>query len=329
MASGKFLALTMIDTSNSTYLVPLFAHSPVDAEFTDYLRLISKYMQVVVIDSSPEPIFREHAERWKGLVTHLAVDSDLVTPNGKVGAVLTGVRYSQGERLVIADDDVRYDATNLAQILSLLGNYPVVRPQNYFSPLPWHAAWDSSRSLVARLFGGDWPGTLGVRKSAIMAAEGYSGDVLFENLQLIRALQSAGYVEHVAFDLFVRRSPCSFEHFRSQRVRQAYDEWARPRRLITQLSLMPMFLMMLRRWPMRTIVSWTVISFSLAEAGRRRARGTTAFPVRCALWAPLWVLERAICAWIAVGARLRGGVRYGDGRIARAARPTNVANRRE
>ncbi len=37
------------------------------------------------------------------------------------------------------------------------------------------------------------------------------------------------------------------------------------------------------------------------------------------LWAPLWLAERAVCSWLAVGSRLRGGVRYGDRRLRLAA----------
>jgi hypothetical protein len=43
------------------------------------------------------------------------------------------------------------------------------------------------------------------------------------------------------------------------------------------------------------------------------------FPFVASLLAPVWVLERAICAWLALGARLAlGGVPY-RGRIMRHA----------
>jgi hypothetical protein len=60
---------------------------------------------------------------------------------------------------------------------------------------------------------------------------------------------------------------------------------------------------------------------AVAEAGRRRADGRSSFPPTAALWAPLWVGERAITSWLAVGSRLRGGVRYRDGRLRTAAGP--------
>jgi hypothetical protein len=44
------------------------------------------------------------------------------------------------------------------------------------------------------------------------------------------------------------------------------------------------------------------------------------FPATAALLAPVWLAERGVCAWLAVGERLLfGGVRYAGGRIRRAA----------
>jgi hypothetical protein len=44
------------------------------------------------------------------------------------------------------------------------------------------------------------------------------------------------------------------------------------------------------------------------------------FEPTAALWAPLWVAERAVTVWLALGQRLfGGGVRYGEGRLRDAA----------
>jgi hypothetical protein len=57
----------------------------------------------------------------------------------------------------------------------------------------------------------------------------------------------------------------------------------------------------------------------LAECGRLRAGGRRVFPFVASLAAPLWVCERAVCAWLAVGARLAlGGIPYRGRIIARA-----------
>jgi len=57
----------------------------------------------------------------------------------------------------------------------------------------------------------------------------------------------------------------------------------------------------------------------LAELGRRRHRGRSAFPASSAGWAPLWTLERAVTVWIAIAARFRGGARYRGQRLPTAA----------
>jgi len=63
-------------------------------------------------------------------------------------------------------------------------------------------------------------------------------------------------------------------------------------------------------------------TLALAEIGRRRRRGSRVFPASAALLAPVWLLERGACAWLAVGRRvLFGGVEYAGGRISSAGRP--------
>jgi hypothetical protein len=305
--------------ANASYVLPLSTRVPLNREFARYVGFLSGQLQVVVVDDSPQEVFDRHEAAWGQLCSHVRVDPELATPNGKVGGVLTGLRLSEGERVIIADDDVRYDSLALARMLSSLEDHSLVRPQNYFDPVPWHAAWDSSRSLLNRVLGGDWPGTLGVHRSAVLEAGGYRGDVLFENFQLVKTLRAAGHSEQIAFDLFIRRLPCSTRHFWSQRIRQAYDEWGRPHRLIIQLSIVPLLLAGTRRWPARTMLLWLSGSISLAEMGRRRSGATSFFAFRCSLWAPVWILERGICAWVAVSARSGGGVHYGNRRLLRAA----------
>jgi len=56
---------------------------------------------------------------------------------------------------------------------------------------------------------------------------------------------------------------------------------------------------------------------------------TTPFPLSASLLAPVWIAERAVCSWLAVGQRLRyGGVRYGDAVIPTAAHPLRTLRRR-
>jgi hypothetical protein len=313
-----------------SYILPIKASaSRAAGELTTYLQWLASRVETIVVDGSPPEVFAQHAAAWGHLARHVRPAPDLVTPMGKVGGVLTGVRLASHEHLVIADDDVRYDQGALAQLVRELGGAHVVRPQNYFSPVPWHAAWDTGRMLLNRLWGGDWPGTLGVRRSILLATNGYDGRAMFENLELVRTVLAAGGTEAVPLDLFVARRPSTTRHFWSQRVRQAYDELARPVRLGVQLAMLPMMLVgvVTMGWPV--LAAGAIGISAAAELGRRRAGGTAVFPATASLLAPAWVAERAVCSWLAVAARLLlGGVPYRGTVLDHAATPMRVLRKR-
>jgi hypothetical protein len=314
-----------------TYILPIRATTPVDAdgELAHYVRWLATRVETIVVDGSPADVFAAHAAAWGGAVRHVPPAADLVTPMGKVGGVLTGVRLASHERLVIADDDVRYDAETLDRVARALDGADVVRPQNYFEPLPWHARWDTGRTLLNRLTGGDWPGTLAVRRSALERTGGYDGAAMFENLELVRTVVAAGGREVQLPDAFVARRPSTVRHFWSQRVRQAYDELARPLRLVTQLAILPAMAVACRRFGWPAFAGLAMTAMIAAEAGRRRSGGARVFPATAALMAPAWVAERATCAWLAVASRVvYGGVRYRGTVLSHAATPMRVLRAR-
>ncbi|HEV2089436.1 MAG TPA: glycosyltransferase family 2 protein, partial [Cryptosporangiaceae bacterium] len=239
------------------------------AELTGYLRWLSSRVAVTVVDGSPDPVYARHAEAWAGQVRHLRPDPDLRFLNGKVNGVLTGLRRAWADRVIVADDDVRYDDAALRAMTRLLGEADLVRPQNYFSPAPWHACWDTGRTLLNRSVAADYPGTLGVRASTMRRIGGYDGDVLFENLELIRTVRAHGGVERRPLDLYVRRLPPSARRFWAQRVRQAYDDLAQPWRLAAFLPVWPALLLAAaRRRPVPVLVA-VAVTVGLAERGRR------------------------------------------------------------
>ncbi len=88
----------------------------------------------------------------------------MTVDSGRLAGVVTGVVAARHELVVVADDDVRYGREEMRDMAFRLGDAHLVRPQNVFRPLPWHA------------------------RSACIASGGYDGDALFENLQLIRTL---------------------------------------------------------------------------------------------------------------------------------------------
>jgi hypothetical protein len=323
-------------TAAATYVLPICCDTDgAPAELTGYLAWLAARLEVVVVDGSAPDVFAAHARRWAPLaVRHVPPSPDLRCANGKVAGVLTGVRLAGHDRVVIADDDVRYGAADLERTVALLDDADLVRPQNYFSPVPWHAAWDSGRSLLNRLLGGDYPGTLAVRRGVLLTAGGYDGDVLFENLELIRTVKAVGGRVVTPLDLFVARRPPTTRKFWSQRVRQAYDDFAQPPRLVLALTVVPGLLAAVVRGAnsgraLRSLAGVVSGVVAAAEIGRRRAGGRRVFPFAASLLAPLWVLERGVCSWLALAARLwHGGCPYAGRIVRRAANPQRALRRR-
>ncbi len=321
-----------------SYVLPLrWSEAGPIEELSAYLRSLGEVVdEILVVDGSPAPIYAEHAAALEGVARHLAPHPDLNFQMGKVNGVLTGVRECTGELVVLADDDVRYHPSTLRRAVALLGEADLVRPQNYFEALPWHARWDTARSLLNRVFTGDpafpvgdFPGTLMVRRSAFLAVGGYDGDALFENLELMRTIHAAGGRVVTPLDLYVPRRPPSASHFVSQRVRQASDDFAIPVRIGTCLAVIPLAAHASHRGHLRLLLGGGALTAVLvAEIGRRRAKGTRYFPLSGSLLAPAWVAGRSLCAWLALGAKLRGGVPYGGRRLNHSATSTRRLRRR-
>src|SRR5206468_11787027 len=118
---------------------------------------------------------------------------------------------------------------------------------------------DTARTLLNRSVGRDYPGTLAVRRSRMLAMGMYDGDVLFENLELMRTLRAHGGTIASPLDLFVARVPPSAAHFWGQRTRQAYDDLALPLRMALWLAVLPLLAL---EWHLRQ-----------ADGTKRRPRG--------------------------------------------------------
>ncbi len=319
-----------------TYVLPLRCEAGHGdhADLLPYLKELATAAEVIVADGSPPVAFAEHAASFPPGVRHMPPDPVLRSANGKVNGVATGVRAASFETVVIADDDVRYRPEQLRTIAERLRTADLVIPANAFEalppgPLPWHARWDTARTLLNRVTGHDFPGTLALRRSTFRRIEGYDGDVLFENLELIRTVRAGGGVLVAASDVIVARRPPTTRGFLHQRVRQAYDDLAQPARLVAHLALLPAAVALARGRRWTTLAAAGAGAVGLAEIGRRRHGGSVAYPASASWFAPAWLTERAICVWLAVAARLvLGGCPYRGVVLRRAATPMRELRRR-
>ena len=285
-------------------------------------------VEVLVADGSPDAT-RDGPHRRAFTGHRLLAVRPRPGTNGKVAGVRAGVLAASHDRVVIADDDVRYDVAALDGVAALLDHAELVVPQNHFvGPLRWHSVWDTGRTLLNRAVGHDYPGTLAVRREVFLRSGGYDDDVLFENLELIRTVSAGGGRIRWAPELYVPRVPPDTRTFLGQRVRQAYDDLAQPARLVAELAIAPAILWSVARRP-RALAWGAVAVVATAEVGRRRHGGRRRFPVVASIAAPAWVLERAACVWAALAARLVfGGISYGGGRLRRAASSPRSLRRR-
>ncbi len=303
------------------YVLPLRWPDDAPQEDVDdlaaYLQVLVTHADVTVVDGSSPQQHERHRQSF-GPGVRLLRPHGRIGPNGKVTGVVTGVRAARHERVVVADDDVRYDASALAAVVAALDHADLVRPQNVFVPAPWHARWDTGRALLNRALGHDHPGTFGLRRSTFLAMGGYDDAALFENLEMARTVRAHGGREVHRPDLYVRRRPPSARHFRGQRVRQAYDDLAQPVRLVAELAVLPLATWSVLRHR-RALAAGVAAVVGVAEVGRRRAGGPRVYPATAPLWALPWLAERSVCVWLAMAHRARGGVPYRGRRVARAA----------
>jgi hypothetical protein len=322
---ARFTSASVLRSDDSvmdccTYLLPI-RRRDFDAREAGELRayfaaLAAADCEVLVIDGSPDDVFAQNNGAWSAVCRHEAVDRQWGYLNDKVNGIHTGVAIASCEKIILADDDIRYSSADLDEISAMLDEFEVVRPQNFLQPLPWWARMEAARMLINRatLRTADYPGTCAFRRSAMLRVGHYDGDVLFDNEEIIRHFARRGATICYANNLFVQKHPPHFRKWLEQRPRQAYEDF--PLRVKTAMfSALPLALVAAAIIGALTIAVVAVILLAviLAAAGRARGRAAKYFPALVCLFAPLWVMERSLSTYWALYWFLRyGGYPFGD-----------------
>ena len=287
--------------------------------FRDYFRLLAGAgCEVLVVDGSPREVFAAHGEAWRDACVHAPVDPRYKYLNGKVNGIHTGVDLAAHERIILADDDIRYTAEDVRRMAGLLGSFDMVRPQNYLSPLPAWARTEAARMLINRawLAEGDYTGTLGVRRDAMRRLGHYDGDVLFDNEEIVRHFRARGASVAYARDFFILKRPPTFRKWVEQRPRQAYEDFVMRAKTAFFVALLPALLLLWAaagwRWALGAAA--LVACGSVLLAARGLGDGAARFfPPRLCLYAPLWVAERTLSTyWALYWRAAHGGYPFGD-----------------
>ena len=265
-----------------------------------------------MVDGSPDAVFKAHARAWRESAQHVEVDPQYRFLNGKVNGVHTGVALARCEKIILADDDIRYTAQDVRAMCELLERYELVRPQNYLSPLPFWARMEAARMLINRgvLRAGDYPGTCGLRRSAMLRVGHYDGDVLFDNEELVRHFIVKGASVCHANDFFILKRPPTLGKWREQRPRQAYEDFVMRAKTLVFMAVLPVALLIALWGGTAALLAYllTVSAVSIALAGRgRRGLAWRYFPARLVFYAPLWVIERAVSVYWALYWKIRYG----------------------
>jgi hypothetical protein len=313
----------MSSALDCTYLLP-FRRAAYDEIEAAKLRryfdtVVAERCEIIVIDGSPPEVFAQNKSAFGNVCRHEPVDRRYRYLNDKVNGVHTGVALASFEKIILADDDIRYTSGQIAPILQLLDQYEVVRPQNFLRPLPWWAKMESARMLINRatLRAADYPGTCAFRRSAFLACGHYDGDVLFDNEEIIRHFAQHGCAIAYANDLFVRRRPPTFCKWLEQRPRQAYEDFGMRSKTALFFGLPWLLIATAARFGLRGILSFIVAvllgSIFIAWRGRARGRAARFFPLQSCFFAPLWVAERmGSTYWAFYWFLTRGGYPFGD-----------------
>jgi hypothetical protein len=305
-----------------TYVVPLEEQA---GGSIDDLRALSEYLttltvadcDVLILDAASAEHFERNRTilRWVG--RHVAVDAHNRTTSGAIDPVRAAVAFAACEKVIVAAPDVRYTADEIAAVCDLLDLHEVVEPQDYLDPLPWWGGIEAGRMLVHRSIEPypDHGATFGFRRSAIRGLRGLDAFDLGDDS--VRRLSAQGAEIFSALELFVRRRPPQLGEWLHERTRQAEDDFAMPVKSAFFFALIPMAILLTMFGGLRIAGGYLgAIAFaSVALAVRGRIGAGSVFPLRACFYAPLWVLERAVSVYWALGLKMRGATAPAGGEV--------------
>jgi hypothetical protein len=286
-----------------------------DAASPDELRSLAAHLstlsvagcEVIVVDDTPSFDRNRRVFRWVG--RHVAALPRHRSLRGTVDSLRAALDLASCEKIVVGNARVRHDADTIAAMCALLDVHEVVEPQDYCDPLPWWGGIDAGRMLVHRGIEPlpDHGATFGFRRDAIRGPHGL--DALDDGVDdAVRRLQSQGAAAHSAAGLFVRCEPPTVTSWLRERARHADDDFALPLKTAFFFALLPLavLLVALGGPSLAGGYAGALVLGSLALALRGRVGAAAVFPLRAALFAPLWVLERSVSVYWALLRKLSG-----------------------
>ncbi|HEX3583546.1 MAG TPA: hypothetical protein VH087_17390 [Thermoanaerobaculia bacterium] len=269
--------------------------------FAEYLSTLGVAgCEVMVLDSTEDVDEHRRSLRWVG--RHIAVHEP-------IDVVRTAADLASGDKIIVAGANVRYDIADLTELCALLDAHEVVEAQDYLEPMPWWGGIDAGRMLVHRGIDPhpDRGATFGFRRPVLRGLRGFDATGSTDPVRVF-ALHGAEVIS--AGDLFVRRCPPQLGEWLRERPREADLDFDVPAKSAFFLALIPMAILLTMMGGGRLAIGYTsAVAFaSIVLAVRGRMGAGAFFPLRACLFAPLWVLERAVSVYWALLQRMRGTV---------------------
>ncbi|HVX30360.1 MAG TPA: hypothetical protein VHA53_07765, partial [Nitrolancea sp.] len=92
--------------------------------------------EVIVVDGSPREVFDENRRVLRWVSRHVAPRPQHRHAPG-IDPIAAAIDFASHEKVIVADEAVRYTACDVDQLCDLLELHEVVVPQDYLDPLPW------------------------------------------------------------------------------------------------------------------------------------------------------------------------------------------------
>lgn len=251
--------------------------------FAAYLSALSLAgCEVVVVDpeGGPRREQRQRVLRW--VSRYVTGERDLIQ---------AAIELTSSGKIIVASQESRYTAADVAAICDLLDADDVVEPEEFVDPLPWWGGIDAGSMLLQRgLDTGRDGRTFAFRRSAwhrLFALKGAS-------------VRTAG-------DVFVRREPSTLAAW----LRRRFSPSAAPAAVTTGAAFLAcvlpvvMVVAALGEYELAGGYAGLAAAGSVLVAVRGRAGAGRFFPLRACLFAPLSMLERSLAVYWALFARLR------------------------
>ena len=266
--------------------------------------------EVIVVDASSPEHLEENRRVLRWVCRHTAAKPQHVTGFGKIDVLRAAIDLASCDKVIVADEHVRYSPEALDDVTALLEMHEVVEPQDYFDPMPWWGGIEAGRILVHRSISPipDRGSTFGFRKRSVSGLRSLDHAALAHDY--VRRLASQGAEVFTSMQLFVRRMPPAFSDWIRELPRRAEEEFRMPATAVLFFMLIPSLIAvtLLGGARMAGTIAAGIAFASIGLALRGRIGAGRFFPWRACFFAPVWILQRSVSIYCGLLWRVsRGG----------------------